>query len=321
MDNICHTVAGAVLAEAGLRRRTPLALPTLLLGANLPDLDALAYARGSLFALTFRRGWTHGVLALILLPVLLAGVMLAWDRLVRRRRDTPRADAGALLLLATIAVLSHPLLDLLNTYGVRLLMPFSNRWFYADTLFIVDPWLWLLFGGGAAIAWRRRRQGRSQAAAERPARIALALALAYVLAMGISTLVGRRIVREAAVAAGITPVNREMLSPVPANPFRRSVVLETPDGYRVGGFRWLGSPQVAFEPRTVSSGLGLPAVVTATASAAGSAFLSWSRFPAAVLHQDARGEVVRLYDLRYAGPEGSSWAAVEIPLNGMNGER
>ena len=44
MDNLCHTVAGAVLAEAGLRRRTPLALPTLLLGANLPDLNALAYA-------------------------------------------------------------------------------------------------------------------------------------------------------------------------------------------------------------------------------------------------------------------------------------
>jgi inner membrane protein len=314
MDNLCHTVAGAVLAEAGLRRRTPLALPTLLLGANLPDLDALAYARGSLFALTFRRGWTHGVLALVLLPVLLTAVMLTWDRLVRSRHATPRADPAALLLLATIAVLSHPLLDLLNTYGVRLLMPFSNRWFYADTLFIVDPWLWLLFGGGAAIAWRRRRQGRSQSAAERPARIALALAVGYIVVMGILALVGRRVVREAAFAAGITPVSREMLSPVLANPFRRSVVLATPDGYRLGAFNWLGSPGGSFEPRTVPSGLGLPAVVAATASAAGLAFLSWSRFPVAVVHQNARGEIVRLYDLRYAGPEGRSWAAVEIPV-------
>jgi hypothetical protein len=40
-----------VLAEAGLRRRTSLAIPALLIGANLPDLDDLAYLRDPLFAL------------------------------------------------------------------------------------------------------------------------------------------------------------------------------------------------------------------------------------------------------------------------------
>ncbi len=30
-------------------------------------------------------------------------------------------------------------MDWLNSYGVRLLMPFSNRWFYGDALYIVDP--------------------------------------------------------------------------------------------------------------------------------------------------------------------------------------
>jgi hypothetical protein len=107
MDNLCHTLAGAVLAEAGLRRRTPLAVPTLVIGANLPDLDALAYLRDPLFALTLRRGWTHGVLAVVLLPVLLAAAMLVWDRLARRNHDRPHADPGSLLLVAAIAVLSH----------------------------------------------------------------------------------------------------------------------------------------------------------------------------------------------------------------------
>ena len=37
-------------------------------------------------------------------------------------------------------------MDVLNSYGVRLLMPFSGRWFYGDALYIVDPWLYLAAG-------------------------------------------------------------------------------------------------------------------------------------------------------------------------------
>jgi hypothetical protein len=54
----------------------------------------------------FRRGWTHGIPAVIVLPFLLA---------------------GAVLLLAAVSALTHPILDTLNTYGVRWLMPFSAR--------------------------------------------------------------------------------------------------------------------------------------------------------------------------------------------------
>ena len=31
-------------------------------------------------------------------------------------------------------------------------MPFSERWFYGDALFIIDPWLWLLLAAGVVIA-------------------------------------------------------------------------------------------------------------------------------------------------------------------------
>ena len=31
MDNLCHTLVGAALAEAGLRKKTPLATATLLI--------------------------------------------------------------------------------------------------------------------------------------------------------------------------------------------------------------------------------------------------------------------------------------------------
>ena len=148
MDPLCHTLVGGILAEGGLKRHSTLATTTLILGANLPDLDVVSYFGGGDAALHFRRGWTHGVLALVVLPVLLTGLMVGFDRWRRRRGHLgPPVRPGRLLLLAGLAVASHPLLDWLNVYGVRILMPFDGRWLYGDAVFIVDPWLWLLFGG------------------------------------------------------------------------------------------------------------------------------------------------------------------------------
>lgn len=159
MDPLAHTLFGASMAEAGLKRKTALATATLIIGANIPDVDAVAMFISSDFALYVRRGWTHGILALVLWPFLLTGLMLAVDRLIQRwkqrrsrKRSGPPVKFTTLLGLAFIAVWSHPLLDLLNTYGIRLLMPFSGTWFYGDTLFIIDPWFWLLAGAGVVLA-------------------------------------------------------------------------------------------------------------------------------------------------------------------------
>jgi inner membrane protein len=149
MDPIAHTFTGAALAAAGLRRATPLAPAALLIGANAPDIDGLSYFAGGFEAMAFRRGWTHGVLALTLWPFVLTGALLLWDRAVRRRRDgaVAPARAGPLLALSALAVLTHPTLDWVNNYGLRWLMPFDGRWFYGDALVVIDPWVWLGLGG------------------------------------------------------------------------------------------------------------------------------------------------------------------------------
>lgn len=149
MDPLAHTFTGAALAVAGLRRATPLATAALIIGANAPDVDAVMMFAGDSAALAHRRGWTHGVLALAVLPLLVTGMLLAWDRWVRRRLrpDGEQARAGPLLALAALGVATHPLLDWLNNYGLRWLMPFDSRWFYGDALFIIDPWVWLALGG------------------------------------------------------------------------------------------------------------------------------------------------------------------------------
>ena len=147
MDPITHTLVGVTLANAGLRGKTPYAAAALIIGANLPDIDAAARLWGGDATLCVRRGWTHGVLAMLFLPVILAGLLYWLARL--RGPSRPRPNFPILLSLSMLAVLSHPALDWLNNYGVRLLMPVDGTWFYGDTLFIVDPWIWLILGGTA----------------------------------------------------------------------------------------------------------------------------------------------------------------------------
>lgn len=159
LDPIAHTLAGATLAQTGLRKLTPLATPTLLIAANLPDVDGVMSFFGSDASLYYRRGMTHGVLAQAILPWLLTALVMIYDRFLRRRRNPEKEPVAALqvLLLSYIGVVSHPFLDWMNTYGVRLLMPFSGRWFYGDTLFIVDAWMWLLLGASAVFAYSKKR--------------------------------------------------------------------------------------------------------------------------------------------------------------------
>jgi inner membrane protein len=161
MEPLAHTLAGACLAESGLKRLTPLATSTLLVAANLPDLDGACYLHSADLSFSVRRGITHGILAMALLPVLLTALVLIFDRHVRLRRSpgSAPAKAGPLFLLALAGTLSHPFLDWLNNYGVRLLMPFSGRWFYGDALFIVDPVLWIVLGGAVMLAWTTHRPG------------------------------------------------------------------------------------------------------------------------------------------------------------------
>jgi inner membrane protein len=154
LDNFCHTLVGAACGEAGLKHRTRYGNATLMIAANLPDIDVLSFLTDTA-PISFRRGWTHGILAQLLLPIAFAGVMYATGRLLARRRaprdgerhgDSPPLHAGWLLLLSYVGVYSHVFLDFLNNYGVRLLSPFDWRWFYGDAAFIADVWMWLALG-------------------------------------------------------------------------------------------------------------------------------------------------------------------------------
>jgi inner membrane protein len=291
MDNICHTLVGALCGEAGLKHRSRLGNATLMIAANLPDIDVAVFAT-DIPSVAFRRGVTHGVLAQVLLPPLLAVLMWVIARGRADRADRAAPHLGWLIGLSYIGVFSHVGLDLLNSYGIRLLMPWSGRWFYGDTLFIIDPWMWAVLGVGV---WLARR---SQTV--RPARMAMVVAAVYLMVMVGGARLARRIVLETWQAdRGTVPVAM-MVGPRPIQPFSREVIIDAGDYYTTGNFSWL-PPMVQFDREPVLKRQLDPAVRVARDTPEIRAFLVWSRFPVWTVSAQPDGIRVRVTDLRFSG--------------------
>src|SRR3982751_2695883 len=143
----------------GLRRLTPRAMPALIIAANLPDIDSFVAPLWGEDPLAAHRGFTHGIGGLVTMPFLAAAIIIAWEKF-RPGKEGP-INLGPLLLVCVLGTLSHPVLDFLNTYGTRIAEPFSHRWFYGDTLFIMDPWIWIMLILGLELSWRAERLGKN----------------------------------------------------------------------------------------------------------------------------------------------------------------
>jgi inner membrane protein len=292
VDNLCHTLTGAALGEAGLKRRTRYGNVALMISANLPDVDVLVFATDTL-PVSFRRGWTHGVIAQLLLPIALTlGFVLVgrWRR--SRSGDTgPPVHAGWLLALSYAGVFSHVGLDYLNNYGVRLLAPFDWRWFYGDAVFIVDPVLWLALGAGV---WLARRQH-----ARVPALGALVFAVGYIVLMLLSAGAARDYVARAwRTTRGIEP-RAMMVGPAALTPLSKEIIVDAGDRYESGAFSWW-PPAVTFRPEAVPKNSHRPEVEAAIASSEDvRGFLVWSRFPYWTLAPAEGGVRVTVQDMRF----------------------
>lgn len=307
MDNVTHFLIGAVLGQAGLKRKTGLAMPALIIAANIPDIDAPCVVFG-VESLAMRRGITHGPIAMLVLPVLLAGALTAFDRWQTRRGVRPPARLplhfGWLLALCYIGALSHPLFDWFNNYGIRLLEPFSSRWFYGDVLFIIDPWLMAMLGGGIWLSLRRERAGA--ALWMRPARAAICAAFVYV---AINVSISHHSVWDAKMHE---PYPKFVVAnAVPLTFWRREMLWRT-------GERYGATPYSLFGPRLRNTsldgqliGMNDPRLAgRVEASAAARAFLFWSRMPVA----QPSGDNIVLRDQRFLQlPSRSGFEVVLTP--------
>lgn len=279
MDNLTHSLAGALLGQMGLKRLSGRAMPTLIIAANIPDIDAFAMLLGT-EGLAIRRGITHGPLAMLLLPPLLVGLVLAWERWRPLERGPP-VSPGPLLLLAYIGTLSHPALDYLNSYGIRLLEPFSSRWVYGDTLFIIDLWVWLALIAGFWISRRREKSGRRDW--RKPAVAAFSAIAAYILANGLISTRAEALAAGKLNAAGIRPT-MVVANPNPLSFWSRRMLWRNERVHGAGDFGILEGVRLDTASR---NNLDHPALEAAHERADVRAFLFWSRMPF-VFEQDGR---------------------------------
>ena len=292
MDPLCHTLVGASLGCTGLEKTTRYSRVTLIVAANLPDIDVVAHLAGGTASYAFRRGITHGIPALVLLPTLLTLTVLLLHRAVGRNRDGPPVAARWLFFLSLIGVWSHPLLDWMNTYGMRWLMPMVDRWYYGDTLFIMDWIIWSALIAGLLLS---RRRAASQADRLRPATVALVAVAAYIAVnFGITRLAEQH--TRAALAAD--PPQRLLASPVPFDPLTRAMVLEYADEYRFGTYRPGSGFSAGGRKAAVAKG-DERHLELARESTQGQWFLHWARFPYSMATKDGERLRITIADARY----------------------
>jgi inner membrane protein len=234
---------------------------------------------------------------MVVWPFVLAGVLWGLSRFFRKEESV---DARGLLLVAAIGVWSHPLLDLLNVYGVRLLMPFSEHWFKADALFIIDPWVWGLLLGALVLGGLRRTP--------RPARYALGVFAGYAMVMTALGKVGRDIVTQ---QTGVS--TRTMVAPVFANPLRRSVLRDLGNEYESGEL-FFGLPSKYVSSGRMSIGRDQPGVAEAIASGNARWFLRWARFPVFTSEPAGLAWRVMINDIRFGRIGGVSWAGTSVDV-------
>lgn len=316
MDNLTHSLVGWALAETGLKRRTRKGLPACVLAANMPDIDVF-FGWAPWAPLAMHRGFTHGLVGgVLLMPPLLAGLLWSLDRWQASRGTVFKSGLamhfGWLLALCYLGAITHPLLDLQNTYSVQLLSPLNTRWFHTDGLFIVSPWLLAMLGAGIGFARRRSRGFRP--AAGRPAQAALAASVVFItLNVGISALAWSGIPDGARA-------DRVFASPEPLLFWRRDVVWRRDGRIAQGRYDPLrpGSKVTDVVPLG-DDNMGDPLVRKAIAGSPEIAdFLDWSQMPFARIERRDCEVRVTFGDARFAGPRlaGSFTHLAIVPMPG-----
>jgi inner membrane protein len=130
----------AALPDGTFRR---LVVVSLVVGSNLPDADLLytSFGGGPLSYVLQHRGYTHTLLGALAGAALLWLACAAWLR-YRQLRATALEQTW-IAAAAVTGVLLHLAMDYTNNYGVHPFWPFYNGWVYGDSVFILEPLLWL----------------------------------------------------------------------------------------------------------------------------------------------------------------------------------
>jgi inner membrane protein len=165
-------------------------------------------------------------------------------------------------------------------------------------------WSVLLWLGGLVVVLIARLQGYGRDSGEpkldRVARAALLGAAIYIAASLAGNIPARVQIAQDLALSHVENVTDIMLAPLPGDPFAGFVVVATADAYRLGDWHWFAAPRFRLRDTPIHKNMDNPIVTAASRTNEAVDFLTWSRYPYAVIETDTRGHTVHLRDARYA---------------------
>jgi inner membrane protein len=304
LDNITHTLAGGLLGQMGLKRESRFAMAACLLGANAPDIDVFAPLVLPVDGIAFHRGPLHSVFAVPILAAAITAVLWAIDRSLPSKDATRPFRAGALFLVALLAVATHPFLDWLTTYAIAIFSPVSWRWYSGNAIFIIDWVYWLIMAIGIAVSWWRWRKGRKNPG--RPAEIAGLVLIGYIAFNFGESVTLEREATQQLQQRRIEPT-LVIASPPPLAFWDRTILWRSADRWGSGTYDPANGLQL--DPGSQPLGLDNPELANAERSRRYvRSFLSWSRMPL-VIEQNGHSY---LTDQRFYNPQRSRFVPKSV---------
>ncbi len=128
MDPITHALTGAMLSYLPPKRQKTMMV--LVSASVLPDIDYITRVFGADVFLRYHRGITHGILAVIVVPLIIG---LVCQKIFKR-------GFFYYTLLGFLGYSVHLLMDLTNQYPTRILSPLDWSNYSLNLSFIIDPY-------------------------------------------------------------------------------------------------------------------------------------------------------------------------------------
>ncbi len=307
MENLTHTLVGVALSQAGLKRLTPYATLSLIIGANLPDIDVVARMESTATYLKYHRGITHSFVGVTVLGLALAVAVWGAVHLAAkiRRRPPPNLKILPLFLVCWVGTAGHLLLDFTNSYGVRPFLPFSGRWIAWDVMYVFDPILLLALFGGLILPALFRLISEEVGAKKSERRWGAVAVLVFLIAWwGLRVVTHRRALEmlEDQSSYGPETVISRGVFPSPANPFFWNGIVETRAAFYSVPLNLLDSGSTGtlrvFRKRPPQGKL-IPVFAAAEKTQTFQIFSDFARYPWSVGFNDPEGFTVEVRDLRF----------------------
>jgi inner membrane protein len=161
MDSVTQVLLGASIGVAVMGRRTALWKSALWGGVAglLPDLDVLLDHGDPILNMIRHRAESHALLLLTLFAFPMAWVVSR----IHNQAHLNGRFYGRWWWALMLALVTHPLLDLMTIYGTQVFQPFTDEAYGLGSMFIIDPVYSLPLLAGVIAALRVKTVGRALA--------------------------------------------------------------------------------------------------------------------------------------------------------------